>query len=145
MAEFRADGIDALMLSLQAVANMPMETQDEMLNAGADVLVSAQRAKVRKYGIYDADNTETRHVADSIQKNRPQTRKGVRTIYVVPKGSRRRGKKVTRNAEILFVNEFGKRGQKARPAVRDATEEAADAVAAAEMQVYDQFLKDHDL
>lgn len=146
MAEFRTDGIDSLMLSLQEIAAIPQEVQDEMLNAGADVLVPVQRAKVKKYGIYDADNTETRHVADSIGKSRPKTRKGGgRVIYVTAKGSRKRGKKTTRNAEILFVNEFGKRGQKGRPAIRDSTEEAADAVAAAEMQVWDQHLKQHDL
>ena len=145
MAEFRADGIDQLMLSLEDVANMPEEVQDEMLNAGADALIPIQRQKVRQYGIYDMDNHETKHVADSIGKSRPKSRKGVRVIYVTPKGSRRRGKKTTRNAEILFVNEFGKRGQKGRPAIRDATEEAANDVAQAEMQVWDNYLKEKNL
>ena len=44
MAEFRADGIDGLMLSLEDVANMPEEVQDKMLNAGADALIPGQKA-----------------------------------------------------------------------------------------------------
>lgn len=146
MAEFAAGGIDGLILSLEDVARMPMEVQDEMLNAGADVLVPIQRAKVKQYGIYDMDNRETRHVADSISKGRPKSRKGGgRVIYITAKGSRKRGKKTTRNAEILFVNEFGRRNQKARPAVRDSTEAAADSVTAAEARVWDQFLQSKQL
>ena len=43
MAEFSASGLDSFMLSLQQIAELPPEVQDEMLNAGADVLVLAQR------------------------------------------------------------------------------------------------------
>lgn len=145
MAEFRSEGIEGLMLSLEDVAKMPEEVQDEMLNAGADALVPIQRKKVRQYGIYDMSNRETRHVADSIGKGKPKSRKGVKVIYVTPKGSRKRGKKTTRNAEILFVNEFGKRGQKGRPAIRDSTEEAADSVMQAEMRVWDAYLTKNNL
>lgn len=145
MAEFNASGLDSFMLSLQQIAEIPEEVQDEMLNAGADVLVLAQREKVKAYGIYDLNNLETRHVADSISKGKPKTHKGMRVIYVSPKGNRKRGKTVTRNAEILFVNEFGKRAQKARPAIHDATEESADRVAQAEFRVWDQHLKEQNL
>ena len=145
MAEFRADGLDRLIFSMAEVASMPVELQDEILNAGADVLAPVLQAKVRQYGIYDMDNTSTRHVADSIQKSKPKTKKGVRVIYITPKGSRKRGKTTTRNAEILFVNEFGKRGQQGRPAIRDAVELTADRVAEAELEVWDNYLKEHDL
>ena len=143
MAEFHADGIDGLILSLQELASIPEEVQDAMLNAGADVLVPVQRAKVKRYGIYDMSNVETRHVADSIKKGKPKNKRGGgRVIYVTATGSRRRGNTTTRNAEILFVNEFGRRNQKGRPAIRDSTEEAADAVAAAEQEVWNQHLAD---
>ena len=146
MAEFHADGIDGLILSLQELASIPEEVQDAMLNAGADVLVPVQRAKVKRYGIYDMSNVETRHVADSIKKGKPKNKRGGgRVIYVTATGSRTRGNIVTRNAEILFVNEFGRRNQKGRPAIRDSTEEAADAVAAAEQEVWNQHLADLNL
>ena len=143
MAEFSCNGLDGLMLSLQEVAEIPEEVQDEMLRAGADVVAQAQREKVKAYGIYDGSSP--RHVADTIKPGRVKLKKGQRVIYVTPTGSRRRGKSVTRNAEILFVNEYGKRGQKARPAIRDANEACAEQMVSAQMAVYDKHLRSKDL
>ena len=143
MAEFTCNGLDGLMLSLQEIAEIPEEVQDEMLRAGAEVVAKAQREKVRAYGIYDGSSP--RHVADTIKPGRVKLKKGQRIIYVSPTGSRRRGKTVTRNSEILFVNEYGRRGQKARPAVRDANEASAEATTAAQAEVYDKYLRSKDL
>ena len=143
MAEFSCNGLDGLMLSLQEIAAIPEEVQDEMLRAGADVVAQAQREKVKAYGIYDGSSP--RHVADTIKPGRVKLKKGQRVIYVTPTGSRRRGKSVTRNAEILFVNEYGKRGQKARPAIRDANEACAEQMVSAQMAVYDKHLRSKDL
>lgn len=143
MAEFSCNGLDDLMLSLQEIAAIPEEVQDEMLRAGADVVAQAQREKVKAYGIYDGSSP--RHVADTIKPGRVKLKKGQRVIYVTPTGSRRRGKSVTRNAEILFVNEYGKRGQKARPAIRDANEACSEQMVSAQMAVYDKHLRSKDL
>ena len=143
MAEFSCNGLDDLMLSLQEIAAIPEEVQDEMLQAGADVVAQAQREKVKAYGIYDGSSP--RHVADAIKPGMVKLKKGQRVIYVTPTGSRRRGKSVTRNAEILFVNEYGKRGQKARPAMRDANEACAEQMVSAQMAVYDKHLRSKDL
>ena len=143
MAEFSCNGLDDLMLSLQEIAAIPEEVQDKMLRAGADVVAQAQREKVKAYGIYDGSSP--RHVADTIKPGRVKLKKGQRVIYVTPTGSRRRGKSVTRNAEILFVNEYGKRGQKARPAIRDANEACAEQMVSAQMAVYDKHLRSKDL
>ena len=143
MAEFSCNGLDWLMLSMQEIAEIPEEVQDEMLRAGAEVVAKAQREKVRAYGIYDGSSLK--HVADSIKPGKVKLKKGQRIIYVSPTGSRRRGKTVTRNSEILFVNEYGRRGQKARPAVRDANEASAEATTAAQAEVYDKYLRSKDL
>lgn len=143
MAEFSCNGLDNLMLSLQEIAEIPAEVQDEMLQAGADVVAQAQREKVKAYGIYDGSSPK--HVADTIKPGKVKLKKGQRVIYVSPTGSRRRGKSVTRNAEILFVNEYGKRGQKARPAIRDANEECAKATTDAQAAVYEKHLKSKNL
>ena len=42
-----------------------------------------------------------------------------KSITVAPQGHNKRG---TRNAEVAFVNEFGKRGQPGRPALKTANE-----------------------
>lgn len=143
MATFNATGIDGLILSMQEIADLPDEVQDQMLEAQADVVVEAQKKKIRAYGIYDGRSTK--HVANSIKKGKVKVKKGKRILYVSPTGSRKRGNTVTRNAEILFVNEFGKKGQMARPAVRDANEECATEATAAAFKVYDQFLTSKQL
>lgn len=143
MAELTCYGLDDLMLSLKEIEEIPAEVQDEMLLAGAEVVAKAQREKVMDYGIYDGSSPK--HVADSIKPGKVKLKKGQRCIYVSPTGSRRRGKTVTRNAEILFVNEYGKKRQKARPAVRDANEASAEATVTAQLAVYDKYLRSKDL
>lgn len=143
MAEFSATGLAELMLSLQEVAQIPDDVQDDMLNAEADVAVAAQRKKVRAYGIYDGRSAK--HVADSLKKGDVKVKDGARAIYITPTGSRKRGKLTTRNAEILFVNEYGRKNQRARPALRDASEECADAAVQAAFEIYDRYLQSKNL
>ncbi len=144
MAGFVTQGLDSLILDLQAVASMPEEVQDDILNAEADVVVPAQRRKVREMGIYDGSSPV--HVANAIKKSKPKNdRHGHRVIYITPKGSRKRGNTTTRNAEILFVNEFGKRGQAARPAVATANAESAAETTAAGLKVWSDYLTKNNL
>lgn len=143
MAGFVTQGLDGLILDLQTVAEMPEEVQDDILNAEADVVAAAQRRKVREMGIYDGSSPV--HVANSIKKSKPTTKKGQRVIYVTPKGTRKRGNTTTRNAEILYVNEFGKRNQTARPAVATANEESAAETTAAGLRVWSDYLTKNNL
>ena len=143
MADLDCTGLDDLMLSMQEIAELPDDVQDEMLLAGANVVCEAQKKKVKAYGIYDGSSPV--HVADKIKVGKPKEKKGARVVHVTPSGSRKRGKTTTRNTEILFVNEYGKKGQKARPAIRDANEECAQATTKAQAEVYDKFLKSKDL
>lgn len=144
MAKFRATGIDGLALSLEEIAEIPFDVQAEMLDAQADVVVRAQKRKIRQYRIFDTGTTQRAIAKGKVKR----TKEGNAVIYVTPKGSRKRGKgkqTVTRNAEILFVNEFGKRGKQARPAVRDANEECAEATTAAAAAVHDRWLRSKNL
>ena len=144
MAELQVSGIEGLMLSLKEIAEIPVDVKDDMLNAGADIVVPALKRKIVAYGILDTGTTER-----SIQKSKPKTTKGGgRVIYVNAVGSRTRGKNkktTTRNAEILFLNEYGTKKIKARPAVRDSAEESAEAVERAQADIYDKYLKSKDL
>lgn len=136
---FKVEGLNEFSLSLEELAALPDTVQDRMLLAGADVVAKAQKQKVLAYGIYDRDSTQ--HVADAIKPGKVKLNRGERVVYVSPTGTRKRGNKTTRNAEILFVNEYGKKEQKARPAVRDANEACAAAMTQAQFEVYDQWLK----
>lgn len=138
MAEFRAVGLDELALSLQEIAEIPEDVQDEMLEAQGAVVARAQRESARRYGIYDPESGK--HVADSIKPGRIKLDKhGNRVLYVSPTGSRMRGKTKTRNAEIAFVNEYGAdktRHITARPFTRDANERSAEAATQAAADIY---------
>lgn len=140
MADLNCSGLDDLMLSMQELAEIPDEVQDEMLNAQADVVVLAQKQQGAVYRVEDTGMT-----LRSIKKGRIKLYKGQRVIYVTPSGTRKRGKKRIRNAEVAFINEYGKRGQKARPFIREGNERSAAEATQAALQVYDRWLKSKNL
>lgn len=140
MAEFGVTGLDELMLSMQEIAQIPDDVVDDILNAQADVTVEAQKAAGRQLGVEDTGIT-----LQKLKKGRIKLRKGQRVLYITPTGSRKRGKTRTRNAEIAFINEFGKKGQKARPFIKLGNEKSAEAATAAGFRVYDRWLKSKNL
>lgn len=142
MAKVEFSGIDQLELSFAEVAKLPDEVIDAMLNARADVVVEAQRQAAKRMlkGPYDTGET-----ARSIQKGKVKVKDGQRVLYITPTGSRKRGKTVTRNAEIAFLNEFGTKTIQARNFLRKANEKSADAATAAEFEVYSRYLEEKGL
>jgi HK97 gp10 family phage protein len=141
MAEFSYSGLDEFMLSLQEIAEIPDEVVDEMLNAQADVVVAAQRRQGKAMGVHRTGLT-----VKSIKKGRVKvTRDGRRVIYVSPMGTRKRGDKQVRNAEIGFVTEFGTRSQKAKPFIKTANEKSAAETTAAAAAVHHRWLESKGL
>ena len=152
MAEISFKGLDEFRLSLEEVANLPDEIIDEMLNAGADVAVEAQRAEALKLGKINGYRNDGQRVdystgttARSIKKGKIKLKDGQRVIYVSPVGSRKRGKKTVRNAEIAFENEFGTKTIRARNFIRNANEKSAAEYTAAQAKVYDRWLQSKNL
>lgn len=132
MAEFKAIGLDELALSLQEIAEIPEDIQDEMLRAQGDIVARAQRESAQRYGIQ-----RTGTLIRSIKVGKVKLDKhGNRVLYVTPVGSRVRGGKKTTNAEIAFLNEYGTRRQKARPFMRDANERSAEEATRAAADIY---------
>ena len=132
MAEFRAIGLDELALSLQEIAEIPEDIQDEMLQAQGNIVARAQRESAQRYGIQ-----RTGTLIRSIKAGKVKLDKhGNRVLYVTPVGSRVRGGKKTTNAEIAFLNEYGTRRQRARPFMRDANERSAEAATQAAADIY---------
>lgn len=132
MAEFKAVGLDELALSLQEIAEIPEDIRDEMLRAQGDIVARAQRESAQRYGIQ-----RTGTLIRSIKVGKVKLDKhGSRVLYVTPVGSRVRGGKKTTNAEIAFLNEYGTRGQRARPFMRDANERSAEEATKAAADIY---------
>lgn len=144
MAHMSVDGLDALIGGLDALTRIPDSTLDGMLEAGAEVLVQAQRAEIGRQwsGPHSLGIS-----AKSVKKDRPQKSWYGRSIAVYPQGTRKRGRKQVRNAEIAFINEYGapKRGIAARPAIYTANEKAADEAAEAGEKVYHAYLDSKEL
>lgn len=142
MASFSYTGLDDFILSMEEVANLPDDVIDEMLNAQADILVEAQRRECMAMGVHSKGGGQT---LKAIKKGDIKNEKGQRVIHVYPSGTRQRGKKRVRNGEIAFINEYGKKGQKARPFIRVANEKSAGQTTQAGREVYENFLKTKNL
>lgn len=132
MATLSFDGFSALELSLEQLAAIPPEVKAEMLNDAIDIIVDAQKAKAEAYGVAD-----TGMMIDSIKKGKPKIGTDEISIACTPEGTRTRVNTTTRNAEIAYINEYGKANVAARPFMRDANAEAeGPAVEAAEKKYH---------
>lgn len=134
MARLTVNGLDALVGDLAEVASLPDSVIEELLNAEADVIEAEQRKTVREMlsGPYATGAT-----AASIRKGKVKKTPSGKSITVAPKGTNKRG---IRHAEVLFINEYGKKGQPARPAVRTANTRAEKPALDAGEKVFNDFL-----
>ena len=83
-------------------------------------------------------------MANSISKGRVRSSKDGRSIEIGFKSGRVRGKKklrTTSNAEIAFLNEYGKRGQPPRPFIQQANEQCREEAIEAAAKEYDKWLE----
>lgn len=144
MGSLKTDGIDSLSLDLSELAYLPDRVVADMLQAEADVILSAQRSEIESQwkGPYSLGIS-----AKSIRKGRVKKGKEGASISIYPQGSRKRGKKTVRNAEIAFINEYGapKRNIRARPALKSAIARKEDEAAAAGEKVYQAYLDSKNL
>lgn len=149
MAKMSVDGLGPLIDDLAALASLPDDVIDDMLNAGADVIVEAQRGEIQRQwnGPYSMKIS-----AKSIKKDKKiSTTKYVgitgRHINIYPQGERKRNGKPIRNAEIAFINEYGApaRGIAARPALGDAVVKKEQEAVEAGERVYHAYLDSKNL
>ena len=122
---------------MEELQDFPDDLLDEMLQAQADVIEPAQKEKGRAYGVHRTGVT-----LESIARGKPKKAKDGKAIYIYPEGTNADG---NRNAEVAFINEFGKHGQAPRPFIRDANEEHADEAAEAAAEVYGKWLSSRGL
>lgn len=168
MAKFNAQGIDGLLLSMEEFAEIPDAVVEEMLDAGSAVAVEAHKKKIQSLGLVD-----TGKLRDSIKAHKKaggSKNEWKRHVLIYPTGKHgtRKRREVTKtykrsrhgctytvggdtkavtNNEVGFIHEFGapQRGIPASQWMLGANEECADAVAEAEFQVYDNYLKSKNL
>jgi len=119
-------------MSMEELQDIPDSVLKDMLEAQADVIEPAQKRKGRDYGVHRTGVT-----LGSIKRDKPRRTKDGGVISISLQGRNARG---NTNAEVAFINEFGKRGQPPRPFIRDATEENADKASDAAANVYGDWL-----
>jgi HK97 gp10 family phage protein len=133
MARFETNGLAELSISFEKMGQLDASgTLDRMLIAEADVIAKAQKEVGMQYGVHRTGTT-----LESISVGKPGGSGGAKHIYVRPRGLNADG---NRNAEVAFINEFGKKGQAPRPFIRDANESHMDEAVDAAEEIYDKWL-----
>ena len=118
MAKLKISGLDDLNAAFAKISNIPFEVTGEALKEMADIAASEIKSSGETYGVRDPESDV--HILDKIKPSKPkQTNDGGR-CNVNFSGTRKRNGKRVRNAEIAYVNEYGKRGQPARPFIKKA-------------------------
>lgn len=134
MARFNVQGMDGLETMFNNIREIPYWVLEEMLDKQADVVVAAQKrtADAMLEGPYNK-----RAVRAAIKKGKTKRRKDGLVKYVTFNGSQHG----SRLAEIAFINEYGKKGQSARPFVKVANEGAAGESQIAAEKVFDDWIE----
>ena len=126
MATLELQGFDGLEDAFRRISEIPFDVTAEALDAMASVAADAIRSTGESMGVRDPESDV--HILDRIKPRKPKktTEGGYEMISFT--GTRRRGNTTTRNAEIAFVNEYGKKGQPARPFIGTAMNRSADRI-----------------
>lgn len=129
MATLSLQGFAELSEMFQDLGPIPEDVTKEALTAMAAVGERRVKSYGESMGVRDPESSV--HILDKITHSKPKKTEDGGYTAVTFSGSRRRGNTRTRNAEIAFINEYGKRGQAPRPFIRLAAETAGDEIAAA--------------
>lgn len=142
MASFEVRGFGEVFGSLETMAKLPPEVKTRMLNEMGKVAAAAEKKKGIEYNVRDPKSNV--HIVDKLMVNKPQITSTGGYVTITFDGTRKRGNTNTRNAEIAFINEYGRKGEsgkmEARQFIRDALKEAGDAINAAGEKVFNEWL-----
>lgn len=141
MAKLEIDGFDDLNAAFARISEIPPETTTRALSEMAEVAKVKIKAQGEAMAVRDPDSQM--HILDKITTTKPKLTGSGGYADVTFSGSRQRGNTKTRNAEIAFVNEYGKRGQPARPFIGTAMTKNEQTIAeAGAEEIVDWFEKD---
>jgi ABC-type sugar transport system substrate-binding protein len=131
--DFAVTGAKELAKALNKAAEIPLDAQEKMVDAMADVVAEAQvytAATMLQGPYYQGD------VASAVKKNKLRRTKSGPYKNIVFKGMSH-GNRV---AEIAFVNEYGKKSQPARPFIKTANTISDKPSLEAGFSAYDKWL-----
>ena len=129
MARLEIQGMDDLSAAFGRIQNVPPDVKTRALSEMADIAAAGIRRSGEAMGVRDPESEV--HILDKISKAKAKLTASGGYQEITFSGSRRRGNTTTRNAEIAFINEYGKRGQPARPFIGQAMTANEEQIAAA--------------
>lgn len=145
MARFNAVGVDDIIASINRRTEKAVKKIPKMLEAGAAVLVEAQKAEIdtmiaQGLAREPAHKSETSRSLGELKKSIKATKvktdkSGSAYVEVYPHGKDSKGES---NATKGFVLEYGRTNMSGYPWMTSANEKAADAVSAAQREVWEE-------
>lgn len=127
MAKVDLSGFDELDAAFMRIGDLPKSLKEDALQAMAAVAARKIKSQGEAMGVRDPDSDV--HILDNIKVNKPELTPAGGYADITFSGTRTRNGVKTRNAEIAFVNEYGRRGQLARPFIGTAMSQNEDAIA----------------
>jgi len=126
MARLELQGFDSLEDAFNRIADIPFSVTEEALDGMAEVAMAKIKSTGESMGVRDPESDT--HILDKLKRNKAKQTDAGGYETITFSGSRSRGNTKTRNAEIAFINEFGKRNQPARPFMGRAMSENEDEI-----------------
>ena len=126
MATLELEGFTGLEDAFRRIADLPWSVTEEALGQMAAVAAAEIRSTGESMGVRDPESDV--HILDKIKPAKAKKTETGGEQRITFSGSRTRHKTRTRNAEIAFINEYGKRGQKARPFIGTAMTQNEDKI-----------------
>lgn len=139
MATLELQGFDGLEDAFRRIADIPWSVTEEALDDMAAVAATEIRRTGESMGVRDPESDT--HILDKITTTKAKQTDNGGYKDITFKGSRTRNGTRTRNAEIAFINEYGKRNQPARPFIGRAMNENEDAIQAQAEQVIGDWIE----
>lgn len=127
MARLEMEGFADLDAVFARISEFPDDVKGKALNAMGSVAAAQIKRSGESMQVRDQESSE--HILDKITMTKPKTDPNGGYLDINFSGSRTRSGKRTRNAEIAFVNEYGKRSQQARPFIGTAMSQQAQKIA----------------
>lgn len=132
-------GFENLDDAFSRIENIPWPVTEEALNGMAAVAAEKIRNVGSSMGVRDPESDV--HILDKIKPSKAKQTQSGGYQPISFSGSRRRGNTRTRNAEIAFVNEYGKRSQRARPFIGTAMNRYEDQISAPAEEVVGDWIE----
>ena len=126
MATLELEGIEELGEAFRRIGSVPDSVKEEALEKMGEVAFTRIQREGESMGVRDPESDV--HILEKMKLTKPKLTGNGGHADVTFSGSRQRGKTRTRNAEIAFINEYGKKNQTARPFIGNAMNQAEKAI-----------------